>query len=78
MRSNSEALADAFARGASDAGHTVEKITLRGREIGFCNGCLACQRTQRRVIADDAPAIVERMRDADAIAFATPIYYYEM
>ena len=78
MRSNSEALADAFARGASDAGHTDEKITLRGREIGFCKGCRACQRTQRCVIADDAPAIVERMRDADAIAFATPIYYYEM
>lgn len=78
MRSNSETLADAFARGASDAGHEVVKITLRNKRIDFCKGCLACQRTQRCVIGDDAPAIVERMRDADAIAFATPIYYYEM
>lgn len=76
--SNSEALADAFARGAADAGNEVEKITLRGKEIAFCKGCLACQKTQRCVIADDAPAIVAKMHDADAIVFATPIYYYEM
>lgn len=76
--SNSEALADEFARGASEAGHKVEKITLRDKDIRFCKGCLACQKTQRCVINDDAPAIVEKMHDADVIAFASPIYYYEM
>ena len=30
------------------------------------------------VIQDDAIAIAEKMRTADVIAFATPIYYYEM
>ena len=29
--SNSELLADEFARGAADAGHDVEKISLMGR-----------------------------------------------
>ena len=29
LRSNSESLADAFARGASEAGNEVEKITIR-------------------------------------------------
>lgn len=77
-RSNSEALAEAFARGAAKAGNEVELITLREKDIRFCRGCLACQKSLRCVIADDAPAIVERMRDADVIAFATPIYYYEM
>lgn len=76
--SNSEALADEFARGAADAGHKVEKITLRDKDIRFCKGCLACQKTQRCIINDDAPAIVEKMHDADVIAFASPIYYYEM
>lgn len=78
LRSNSEALADEFARGAADAGNEVVKITLREKDIRFCKGCLACQKTQRCVIQDDAPAIVEKMHDADVIAFASPIYYYEM
>ena len=60
-RSNSEALADAFARGASDAGHEVESVSLRSKNIAFCKGCLACQKTLRCVIADDAPAIVGKM-----------------
>lgn len=76
--SNSEALAEEFARGAADAGNKVELISLRGKDIRFCRGCLACQKTQKCVITDDANAIVAKMHDADVIAFATPIYYYEM
>ena len=40
--SNSDALADEFARGAKDAGHEVEKIAIREKNIQFCKGCLAC------------------------------------
>ena len=76
--SNSEALAEEFARGAADAGNKVELISLRNKDIRFCRGCLACQKTQKCVITDDANAIVAKMHDADVIAFATPIYYYEM
>ena len=76
--SNSEALADAFLAGAQAAGNTVEKVTLRGKTIAFCRGCLACQSAGRCVIPDDAIEIAEKMRMADVIAFATPIYYYEM
>lgn len=76
--SNSDALADAFLRGAADAGHHAEKISLRGRNIQFCRGCMACQKLGRCVISDDAAEISQKMHDADVIAFATPIYYYEM
>ena len=76
--SNSEALAEAFARGAAAAGNETELVTLKEKDLRFCKGCLACQKLRRCVIADDAPAIVAKMHDADAIAFATPIYYYEM
>ena len=75
---NSEALADEFVRGAQEAGHSVEKITLYDKTIGFCKGCLSCLNTRRCVIRDDADAIAQAMLTADVIAFATPIYYYGM
>ena len=76
--SNSDALADAFAAGAAEAGHQVEKISLRGKKMAFCQGYMACMKLGRCVIDDDVNAIAEQMRTADVIAFATPIYYYEM
>lgn len=77
--SNSDALAEEFAKGAREAGHEVEKISLIGKDIQFCRGCLACQTTKRCVIHDDADKIVqEKMLHADVLVFATPIYYYEM
>lgn len=75
---NSDRLADEFMRGAQDAGHEVEKISLRDKQIGFCQGCLACLNTQRCVIQDDANEIAQKMFHADVICYATPIYYYEM
>lgn len=76
--SNSEMLADSFMEGAGKAGHDAEKISLRDKEIAFCRGCLACQKLLKCAIEDDVNEIAEKMRQADVIAFATPIYYYEM
>jgi hypothetical protein len=61
-----------------DAGHQVEKVTLAGKRLEFCRGCLACQTTQRCVIRDDGDLIEQKMEQADVLVFATPIYYYEM
>ena len=52
-RSNSEALADEFVRGAVEAGHEVEKLSLRGKEIAFCRGCMACHSLRTCAIKDD-------------------------
>lgn len=60
------------------AGNEVEKITLSGKSIGFCKGCLACQKLGKCVIADDANAIMQKVLEADVVCWATPIYYYEM
>ena len=76
--SNSEKLAEAFADGAKAAGNEVELVSLKNKTIAFCKGCLACQQTGHCVIKDDANAIADKMLEADVIAWATPIYYYEM
>ncbi len=76
--SNSDMLADKFTEGARHAGHDVEKISLSGKDIRFCRGCLACQKLGRCVIDDDANGIMQKVLNADVIVWATPIYYYEM
>ena len=57
---NSDTLANEFARGAREAGNSVEKVTLSDQTIGFCRGCLTCQSTKRCVIHDDADAIARK------------------
>ena len=76
--SNSQVLAEKFAEGAKNEGNEVEFISLRGKEIKFCVGCLACQKLGACVIKDDVPAIMESVLNADVVCWATPIYYYEM
>ena len=76
--SNSQALAEQFAKGAEAAGHQVELVTLRGKEIRFCVGCLSCQQTGACIFKDDVPAIMDSVLNADVVCWATPIYYYEM
>lgn len=75
---NSDTLANEFARGAADAGNDVEIISLSGKQIAFCRGCFACQKTGRCVIGDDAVGIEQKILGADVVVWATPIYYYEM
>lgn len=76
--SNSDALAEEFVRGAREAGHEVEKVSLSDGQIAFCKGCLSCLKTQRCIIRDDGDVIAQKMGKADVLVFATPIYYYGM
>lgn len=75
---NSETLAKEFAKGVKEAGHKVEMVNLRDKTIGFCKGCLVCQKTKHCVIDDDAEVIARKMLTAEVIAFATPVYFYGM
>lgn len=75
---NSDLLAAEFVRGALEAGNKAEKIDLYDKDIGFCRGCLTCQETRRCEVRDDAIGVMDKMMEADVIAFATPIYFYEM
>lgn len=76
--SNSDILARECEKGAKEAGHDVEYISLKGKEIKYCIGCLACQTKGSCVLKDDVAEIMEKVKEAEVIVYATPIYYYEM
>ena len=84
-------MANEFIRGAKEAGHEVEKVSIREKNIQFCKGCLACSKKNRAdefnrgeggkiciIKNDDMGEIIQKMHDADVICWVTPIYYYEM
>lgn len=77
-KGNSLALAEKFVDGAKEAGNDAELVSLIGKKIEFCRGCFACLEKGECVINDDANEIVAKMKQADVIAFATPVYYYSM
>ena len=76
--SNSDILAQKAAEGARAAGHEVELVSLRGKKLGFCIGCLSCQRTHKCVLQDDVAELREKVKKAETLLFVSPIYYYEM
>lgn len=75
---NSDILCDRFAQGADESGHSVEKIFLAEKNIGYCRGCGACNSTHKCVQKDDMADILAKMVNADVIVFATPVYFYTM
>ena len=44
----------------------------------FCKGCLACQKTGKCVIKDDIAPLIDTVRNADVLVFASPVYYYSV
>ena len=75
---NSDTLCNAFGRGAEEAGNQVEKIRLAQLNIEYCSACYACKQTGRCVKQDDVAQLLEKMRAADVIVLATPVYFYTM
>ena len=56
----------------------MELISLKGKDIKYCIGCLSCQNTGSCVLTDDVADIMSKVKEAEVIVYATPIYYYEM
>jgi multimeric flavodoxin WrbA len=57
------------------SGETYEFLSLAGKQINGCRGCVACAKDNRCKVADDWQDIGERMLAAEAIVFGAPNYY---
>jgi multimeric flavodoxin WrbA len=75
--------AEAVRQGLAQAGASVETVFLPVLKIERCRQCDddgwgLCRKAGRCVIADDLAELVEKIRQADAVVFATPVYYSDL
>lgn len=73
---NSNRLADRFIQGVIEAGHEVFEFDCTKHNVGGCLGCGACRKNCPCVQKDDFGVVRDKLVEADAILFATPIYYF--
>lgn len=75
---NSAILAEQVAAGAKAAGATVEGFYLHGMDIQPCDACDSCQGVGDIdcIIEDDMQTLYPKLRAADAVVYASPIYWF--
>lgn len=74
---NSDLLADAFTKGAKEAGHSVTRFECGHKNILPCRACDACYSQERACIyKDDFHELAPLLLDSDILVFATPLYWY--
>ena len=73
---NSATLADNFIKGAEEAGHTVVRFDAAFKKVHPCIACNKCGMDGLCIFKDDFDFVQENIVDADAVVFATPMYYF--
>lgn len=75
---NSDILCNEFAKGAREAGHSVEIVRVAEKQIGFCRACYACKESGVCIQKDDMAEILQKMINADVLVLASPVYFYSI
>jgi multimeric flavodoxin WrbA len=77
-KGNSSTLAEQAAAGARQAGAQVECFDLHSLDIRPCDGCDLCQEDGGTdcIIPDDMQMMYPKLRQADAILLASPVYWF--
>ncbi len=75
---NSATLAGQVAAGAMASGAKVESFYLQGMDIRTCDACEACRDKSETdcILDDDMKDLFPKLRQADAIVIASPIYWF--
>lgn len=72
---NTQAMIDAAGRALTEAGVAMESISVVDYEIRPCDACEACFKGSWQCpIEDDALEVLGKMREADGLIIASPVY----
>jgi multimeric flavodoxin WrbA len=74
---------NAIARGLTKAGGTSELVFLPTMNLERCRQCDPdgwgiCRREGRCIIKDDFDSILNKMKEADVVVFANPVYFRDL
>jgi multimeric flavodoxin WrbA len=72
---NTEILTAHTLTAIAEEGLETELISLAGLDIKGCTGCRACAKVDKCIIEDDMFPIYLKMKEADGIILASPVYY---
>jgi multimeric flavodoxin WrbA len=72
---NTEILTRHTLRAIAEEGLETELIRLAGLDIRPCNACMVCKEKEACPIEDDLFPIYRKMKKAEAIILASPVYY---
>ncbi len=75
-KGNTYQLAQAFMRGALDAGHEVSFFSLNKNIVNGCLGCNACRFGKPCIQKDDFNALRPHIMAADCLVFASPLFFW--
>ncbi len=73
---NTAQLINSFAKGAEESNHSVEILSIVKNEVKGCLGCNACRYGKPCVQKDSFNSIVPKIKAADCIVFASPLYFW--
>lgn len=72
---NTEILTIYTLKAIAEEGLETELISLAGLDIKPCDACRVCAKEERCPIEDDLFPVYRKMKDADGIILASPVYY---
>lgn len=75
---NTDVLVQQVLDGAVEAGADVEKFYINDMDFKGCQGCGYCRTTEACKLNDDMTKMYDVIKNADAVVFGSPIYFFQM
>lgn len=76
---NTDTMVEAFAETAREGGHAVEVVRVASKKIAGCLGCQYCFAHEGTCVQkDDMANVIESLKGADMVVFASPIYWFDI